>query len=63
MIKWAVQFPDGSVPAEYFYESKEDLKRLAPESITGGSFVVRWKDLKKQGYKARCVEVHLYGEH
>lgn len=56
MIKFAVQFPDGDLPGQYFYDSKKDLKEFAPVSIYGTAHY-SWKTMKKDGYKIRKVEV------
>lgn len=53
--KWAVQFPDGCLPGQYFYDKKRDLINFSPAAIYGDCST--WDRAKCDGYKIRRVEI------
>lgn len=53
--KWAVEFPDGDLPGQYFYDRKKDLLNHAPAAIYGDCST--WKRAKRDGYKIRRVGI------
>lgn len=55
--KWTVQFPDGDMPGQYFYDKKRDLITFAPAAIYGDGST--WERAKKDGYKIRRVGILL----
>lgn len=55
MIKWGVRFPDGSIPGQWIYDSKKELKELSPGALMGDCST--WKDVKKQGYSIVILSV------